>query len=247
MGFLCGFAGVFLGAIVGGTAAFSLVSVAVDGDGLGVFFLMMIWGPIGLIAGALLGAVLALRVLRYVRGNQQRRHAKRSNILLVSGLILAAPLLAAALAWYGNQCQYPPSDQQLLSNFRFHRAEFDELAQMKQADKGLLSIGSDFTQPNDLQTVGVSPERIAKYRWLLQCAGVHRGLRVDGLTGADFAVWMQGGATSSDRDKGYAHLVVPPKHILSSLNQIPPDSPHEFEVYRHIEGCWYLYYEYLPG
>lgn len=186
MGFLYGFIGAFLGACFGGATAFFFVSSAVDGDGFGTFFLMMVWGPVGLIAGGVIGVRLALRVLRYVQRSQPGKHAKRDNTLLVSGCVLAVSVLVAAMVWNGNQCQYPPSDQQLLNNFCFHRAQLDELAQMRRGDKGLMRVGENWTQPSDSKTVGVSSERIASYRWLLSSAGVHGGLGADGLYGTDF-------------------------------------------------------------
>lgn len=247
MGFLYGFIGAIFGAALGGATAFLFVCSAEDGDGLGIALLMFVWGPVGLIAGIILGLMLALRVLRYVKEHQQGKQAKLRNALLVSGLFLAVLVLVPVLVRNGNQYQYPPSDQQLINNFRFRRSVFDDLAQMKLADKGLLRVGNDWTQPDDPRTVGVSPERIAEYRGLLNCAGVHQGMGADGLHGAEFTCWAQGGATSSDVDKGYAYLAVPPKQLLESLDAYQPDGLHEVEVYRHIEGCWYLYYDYLPG
>ena len=208
---LYGLTGALLGFTLGGATAFLFVSSAVDGDGLGVFFLMVVWGPVGLIAGTVLGVMFALRVLRYVRENQQGKHIKRSNSLLVLGCVLAVPILDAAMVWNGNQYQYPPSNQQLLNNFRFHHAQLDELAQMKLLDKGLMQVRADWTQPLNPRTVGISPERIAVYRFLLLCAGMHQGLGAERMSGVDFTCWAQGGATSSDIDKGYAYLPVPPK------------------------------------
>ncbi len=247
MGFLYGFIGAFLGAALGGATAFFFVSSTVDGDELGIDLLMMLWGPVSLIIGGVIGVLLALRVLRYVQRNQQGKYAKRNNALLASGCVLAVSVLAAVMIWKGNQCQYPPSDRQLINNFRLHRVQLDELAQMRRTDKGLMQVGEDWTQPSDSKTVGVSPERIANYRWLLSCAGVHRGLGADGLYGTDFTYWAQGGATSDDVEKGYAYLLITPKQATSSLDRVSPDGLHELEVYRHIEGCWYLYYDYLPG
>lgn len=242
---LYGFSGALLGAVLGGMSALLIASVATDGDVFGAFLGLMYAGPVSLVVGAVLGVMLALRVLRFVRTNGL---ARRKNALLVSGLLLAFPVLVAAMAWGIDRSGQPPSDQQLLSNFTDHRAAFDTLAQMKLADKGLMQVHDDWTQPGDFRSVGVSPERIAEYRHLLNEAGTRRGLQADGLHGADFLFWEQGSVFSSDTAKGYAYLSVPPKHILGSLDQYNDQSEDlaEIQAYRHIEGCWYLYYEYLP-
>ena len=121
---------------------------------------------------------------------------------------------------------------------------------MKLTDKGLMQVHSDFTQPGDSRTVGVLPERLACYRQLLAQAEV-RYLQADGLQGTDFLCWTQGGATSSDVAKGYAYLAVPPSRVFKSLDSFRDQSQSEglpeTQAYRHIEGCWYLYYEYVPG
>ena len=251
MGFLYGFIGAILGAIVGGATTLLIVSAAMDGDDLGIFFAMQIFGLVGLIVGAILGIVASLCLLRYVKRHQEGSNARRRSALIVSGSILAVPVSVATMAWGIVRSGQPPSDQNLLNNFTDHRTVFNQLAQMKLADSGLMQIHSDWTQPSEPQTVGVSSERVAKYREMLSQAEVHFGLEADGLHGADFLCWEHGSATSSDTDKGYAYLTVPPKRVLSSLDQYnhqyQSEGLSELRVYRHIEGCWYLYYEYLPG
>jgi len=59
--------------------------------------------------------------------------------------------------------------------------------------------------------------------------------------------WCEGSAISSDTDKGYAYLTVPPKQVLTTLDDCQPDEENGVKAYYHIEGCWYLYYDYLPG
>ena len=251
MRFLYGLIGALLGAIFGGSAAYCAVSAAMGGDGLGVFFEGMIFGPIGLTLGGIFGLIIARRVLIFVETSREGKLARQRSTFTVIGCILAAPILSAAMIWNAQQYQYPPSDQQLLSNFKHNRRTFDILAQMTQADKGLMQVNQDWTQPSDPKTVGISAERIARYRQLLNQAEAHHGMHADGLQGADFLCWAQGGATTHDTDKGYAYLIVPPKHVLNSLdqykNQLQSEEIHQVEAYRHIEGCWYLYYDYLPG
>ena len=249
MRFFYGFVGAILGAFLGVASAYLSVSAAEDGDDLGIFFLMTVCGPVGLIIGLVLGIMIAVRVLRFVEGNQVSSKARRKKFLLVAGSVLAVPFLSAAMVWKAEQYHFPPSDQQLLDNFNYHRPTFDTLAQMTLKDKHLLEVSDNGTQPADPRTVGVSPERVSRYRHLLTQAEAHYGLQTDGLHGADFLCWGHGGATSSDAFKGYAYLTVPPSRTFNSLDlfrdQSQSEGLPETEAYRHIEGCWYLYYEYL--
>ena len=246
MGFFYGFVGAVLGSILGGVTAFFVLTAVTDGNSLGVGLGMLVFGPVGLVLGAILGVMLALRVLYYVRGNRDNGQARRKNALVVGGFVLAIPILITAMLWGVDQFGNPPSDQQLLNNFNRHRATFDKLAQMTKADKNLSRVDSDWTDPSDPQTVGVMPERIREYRRLLDSVDLHRGFQAYGKE-VDFISYAQGSAISSDTDKGYAYLTVPPKQTLSSLDQCQPDEDEKaIEAYRHIEGCWYLYYDYRP-
>ena len=119
---------------------------------------------------------------------------------------------------------------------------------MVQADKGLTRVDDDWTQPDDPQRVGVGPARIAEYRRLLRRVGTPRGFQTTGATDdIDFYYWLTGSAITSDREKGYSYLATPPAHLLKSLDQCQPDDRNPVEFYRHIQGNWYLFYEYLPG
>ena len=46
--------------------------------------------------------------------------------------------------------------------------------------------------------------------------------------------------------KGYYYSKVPPKWLDDTLDGYPTshDGRYSYEVYRHIEGNWYLYFRY---
>ncbi len=234
-------------AIVGAAAALLFVAVHSDGNDLGDAFGFMGLAPVGLILGAILGVVLALILKQYATKNWSEEQAKRKNFLIVTGSVLAAPILTAALIWDAGRYGGPPPDQQLLADFARHRTDLEKVAQMKQADRGLLRVDYNWTEPDNPQKVGVPIQRVAKYRRLLESAGVHRGFEAYQPHEVDFLYWGRGSAISSDTDKGYAYLTVPPKQVLKTLDDCQPDEKNGVEAYRHIEGHWYLYYKYLPG
>ncbi len=247
MKLLYGFIGAILGAILGSITALFLVALGTGGDSFAIALSFMIVVPIGLIVGGALGIVAALRLLRFVQGGQKDKVARWNSVLAVTGSVLAVPILVAAMLWGDWKLGQPPSDQQLLSNFARHKATFNELSRMALTDKNLSRVDYDWTDPSDTQKVGVSPERITKYRSLLESIGLHRGFSSDGVHSIEFISYGQGSAMSSDEFKGYMYLMTPPKQVLSSLDRCQPDEKNGVEAYRHIEGHWYLYYEYLPG
>ena len=247
MKLLCGFIGAILGAVLGSTTALFLVALGTDGDSFAMALSFTIVMPIGLIVGGSLGIVVALRLLRFVRGNQRDKAVRWKNVLAVAGSILAVPILVAAMLWGGWRLGQPPSDQQLLNNFARHKATFNELSQMVLMDKNLTRVDYDWTDPSDPQRIGVPPERIAKYRSLLESVGLHRGFSSDGVHSVEFISYGQGSAASSDEFKGYMYFATPPKQVLKTLDYCHPDEKKGVEAYRLIEGHWYLYYEYLPG
>ncbi len=245
MKILYGFVGAILGFVFGGIAATLVVSATSDGNDFADGFKLMGYGLVGLILGMILGALLALRIAHYVETHPQ---AKRKNILIVAGSALAVSGACAIMLWGNDQLRLPPSDQQLISNFNRHRSAFDTLAQMSSTNKKLTRVDYGWTEPSDPKTIGVSPARIGRYRQLLDSVNVHRGFEAsDEGAEIDYLYWATGSAISSDTDKGYAYLTTPPKQMLSSLDPCRPDEKNGVKAYRHIQGPWYLYYDYLPG
>ncbi len=247
MGFLYGFIGAILGAILGGITATFLVVMATSGDSFAIALSFIFTVPIGMVIGGALGIVAALRLLRFARESKNDRAAKQNTAFAIVCSVLAIPALGAAMLWETWHLGQSPSDRQLLSNFASHKSTFNTLSQLTLIDKNLTRVDYDWTDPSDTQKIGISPERIAKYHSLLESVGLHRGFSSDGVHSVEFISYAQGSAMSSDEFKGYAYLTVPPKEALPSLDDCQPDEKNGVTAYRHIEGPWYLYYDYLPG
>ena len=245
--FLSCLLGAVLWAVVGAAAAVLFVAFRSDGNDFGDAFAAIGLVPFGLVLGAIVGVVLTLKVRGYAADHWEGRQAKRKTSLIVTSFILAAPLFVTMMLWEQQQLRRPPSDRQLLSNFQRHQKEFDTLARMTQADKDLRRVDYNWTDPGDPQAVGVSATRIRVYRRLLDDVRCHRGFNSYQDHGTEFQYWGHGSAISDDEDKGYAYLTVPPKQVLNSLDDCQPDEANVVQAYCHITGCWYLYYDYLPG
>ena len=125
-------------------------------------------------------------------------------------------------------------------------------------DKGLVRVDDTWTKPEDPATIGVNPERIADYRARFRRLGIPRGFQAYG--GPDhiiFLAWVQG-ITVAGSAKGYAWCEKAPEDLVPDLDsaweanhqeylkknqQQPNNWEKHLDLYRHIEGNWYLHFE----
>ena len=239
--------GIVLGTLIGAMGSFLLL-LKVAGDDLilgGVLLVAAI--PLSIVGGPLCGCILASRILDYFEQHAPDAKSRGQKAFLAAGLAAGIPALLVGLYWSIAHHNDPPPDRQMLVEFSQHRAEFDHLAAMVQADKKLERVDENWTQPDNPQKIGVSPARISEYRRRLSGVGVPRGFEAfGGPQVIKFLYWGHGSAISSDTDKGFAHLAFPPAKVLNSLDQCQPDEHNGVLAYRHIEGHWYLYYGYMP-
>ena len=137
-----------------------------------------------------------------------------------------------------------PSDQSLLENFQTHKAEFDQLLQMFLADRGLGRVAYNFTRPENPEDVGVTRERLKAYRALFDDLGISAG--IEGYDEKDI-VWLHAstyGLSVTGSSKGYAYLKERPELVVESLDAYRSQDGKSFTAFRHIEGNWYLYFDY---
>jgi hypothetical protein len=246
MRFLLGLFGIVLGALSGLVSALFAATI-MSGDNILMRGFIMIWaGPIALLIGAILGAVVAIRMHSSPPRLGSARSGGSRNLILLSSLV-SIPLVILAMLWAIRHHDSPPSDQELLTNFERQEAALNLLIQMQSVDKGLIRVDADWTDPRNPRPIGVSAERIATYRQLLDQTRTRRGFRANEKEGeVDFYYWMIGSAVSSDTAKGCAYLVVAPLHALETLDRCR-GKLNGVKAYRHIRGNWYLFFEYVPG
>ena len=155
---------------------------------------------------------------------------------------LLASLLLLALC--GCSSSEHPSDEKLIENFRAHKAEFDQLLRTFLADRGLTRVAEDFTRPEDAASVGVSAEGLKAYRRLFDRLGLKGG--VEGPEPKDlvlfYASTQELGVSGSS--KGYAYCKERPPRLADDLDAYRPPDKGSFTVFRHLEGNWYLYFDY---
>ncbi len=251
MRFLAGAVGALFGTVAG-LASVCLVAVVLTRNELFAVLFIGLWlSPVGLIFGGTIGAIIGLRLSPHLRERETKRIRWKRILFSLAVASSAVLILIGVLFWIVKSGMTPPSDQKLLANFEHYEATFKDLIEMLKADKGLIRVDEDWTEPKAPETIGVSPARISTYRRMLRHANVPRGFRSKGfsLYEVDFFYWTIGSAISSDISKGYAYMTVPPLEVLASLDGYHPEPKRDetIRVYRHIRGNWYLFYEYIPG
>lgn len=152
--------------------------------------------------------------------------------------------LAACLVLAGCGDRPHPKDAEMLDNFSRHEMGFEELAAMVRADKALVRVDADWTDPADPSTVGVGPERIAEYRRRFKELKVSRGFRVvrspETITFLANAI----GLGISGSGKGYVYTEGAPDLVVKELDGYKSPDGRSFTAYRPIKGNWYLYYDF---
>ena len=94
---------------------------------------------------------------------------------LVGGVLFAV----IALACVGTPAapdERHPTGQELIDAFYAHQERFEALRLMFLEDEGLEWISPVHTLPEDLEPLGITPERVAEYRTLFQELGLAKGV-----------------------------------------------------------------------
>jgi len=240
-------AGAVIGAAFGLLASVALIRLLSGGNIVEEGFLLLPGAPVGLLVGAVMGAIVAMRAARRLGAKSISGTERGGKRRLILAVVLGIPTAFFAVFWIAREAVEPPSDAAMLRHFDDHEGVLDTLAKMASADKGLDRVDQDWTMPADTRSVGVSSERLADYRRLLRDAGTPRGFQVSqGQDGIDFLFWLRGSAISDDTDKGFAYRTTPPPSTVQSLDGIRVDSRNALIAYRHIRGNWYLFYKFIP-
>lgn len=239
--------GSVIGAALGLSAYIALIAFLSDGNMVAEGFLFVLGAPIGLLAGAIAGAIFASRAAKRLGDPSKSDTVRRRKRRVTLALVLGIPAAFAFMGWVTKEAHEPPSDAAMLREFGRHEATYNTLIEMATTDKALDRVDQNWTIPADPQSIGVSPERLAKYRSLLRAAGTPRGFqRLPGRDGFNFFFFLQGSAISDDKTKGFSYQTAPPERIVQTLDDIRADSRDGFTSYRHIGGNWYLFYEFTP-
>ena len=154
----------------------------------------------------------------------------------LSALALGAVCMACATRSSDHVSTYK-TDQEMIANFQNHRADFDELLKMFRADKGLIYFSRGYTRPENVQSIGITPERLNQYQALFNRVGLD-GMGDPTRDELKDEVWF---FTSIDgpresTHKNYAFVPQPTRGIVGDLDH----GASKAAPYHLIEGQWYL-------
>lgn len=111
-------------------------------------------------------------------------------------------------------------------------------------DRGLGRVAYDFTRPENPGAIGISRERLGAYRRLFDKLDLSAG--IEGYDEKDI-VWFHAstyGLSVTGSGKGYAYVKERPKLVVGNLDTYWSADGRSFTAFRHIEGNWYLYFDY---
>jgi len=136
-----------------------------------------------------------------------------------------------------------PSDASLLANFENHEEDFETLLNMLREDKKLRRVDEDWTDPDDLSMIGVSEGRIRDYRALFAKLRVPRGFCAHHGPEVFTLIASTYGLSVSGSSKGYEYREEAPDQVVADLDSYWSNGD-SFRAYRHIDGNWYLYFDF---
>jgi hypothetical protein len=168
---------------------------------------------------------------------------------IIAGIVIILALLFAALMYFlsGGKMTMP-NDQQMISRFYDHQADFETLVKMSDEDSRVTRIAKDFTRLDNSAAwprsdVGFSEERWNEYRRLFK--NVNSDIGVDrSKDGSVYITTYAFGMVTGGDEKGYAYLQNSPENLVVSIDDSKSSARSNVPIYRHISGNWYLFYSW---
>lgn len=168
----------------------------------------------------------------------------KSKSIYLIGIVLAVLVSATYLMLSEGLIlsDHHSSDRALIDNFYRNRGDFNQLVEMMVHDKGLMSVTSERTLPEDLKGLGVSQKRVEDYRFLLGKLGVDEGVSISNdRQNIEFTSSSIGFSTHNSQ-KGYVYAFAKQEgQLVDSLDEMTEKGVGT--GLRRIEGGWYLFFE----
>lgn len=142
--------------------------------------------------------------------------------------------------------QSHPTDFELIDNFNKNRELFIEMFMMIETDSKLKMVDDNRTFPDDHFQIGISYERISEYRKLLNKCKIPFGFSAFHKEEEIEFIASSFGIATGGSSKGYTYMKFQPvkNEIVGSIDCYKPNNSKNYHVYKHIEGNWYLFYDY---
>jgi hypothetical protein len=148
---------------------------------------------------------------------------------------------------YVHLASRPPSEKKIMENFYAHRAAFERLRGMLQADEQVVRVARWGVETTKSIGTHVPPEggfpadRYQEYLEVLKQAGGEAALRGSGEhVEPCIGVWASGWAGDT-RHIDICWLFQAPSNQVTNLDEYYQTPKPRRPVFRHIDGNWYLW------
>jgi hypothetical protein len=170
--------------------------------------------------------------------------AKRTAFIL-----LCCAALLGRLFFYARSASLPPKEVKLIQNFYAHRAAFERLRDMLQADGQVIRLAGWGVATTNSVVPRVPPEgnfpldRYKEYLALLKQVGGFAATRDEGQHPDPSIVVWKWGFAGETRHVGICWMDQEPTNQIVTLDGYPGRSryPNREVVFRHIDSNWYLW------
>lgn len=138
----------------------------------------------------------------------------------------------------------PPKESKIIRNFNQHRAEFEKLRDMLQADTNVSVVAKwgVRNQKNPWTSVDViSNDRYTNYLALLKRAGGDLGTRDEGEPASPSILIWSTGFAGETRHIGISWMTISPTNLITSLDEHFKTHMLSPPVYEHIDQNWYIW------
>jgi hypothetical protein len=170
----------------------------------------------------------------------------RTTRLAAIFLLLFAVLVGLLL--YVRSANKPPAEGELISNFQTHRATYERLRDMLEADKQLLRVATWGVETTESVGIRIPPEggfpvgRYHEYLTLLREVGGIGAFRGKGehAESVSVLVWASGFGGDT-RHVQICWVNHEPTNTVASLTDYYQTPKPRHPVFRHIDGNWYIW------
>jgi hypothetical protein len=164
-------------------------------------------------------------------------------------VVLVSVVVLAGLFFYAASRSVPPAERKFIQNFHAHRATYERLRDMLQADRNLIRLGSWGVETTDNVVPSLPPEgnfpvdRYQEYMALLKEVGGVSAARGEGEEGDPNILLWGWGFAGDTRHVGICWRHLQPTDRIATLDGYRGRSRYPIRkvVYRHIDANWYLW------
>lgn len=154
-----------------------------------------------------------------------------------------AETFAAFIA--ANDAKYPIlPDKDLIARFKNNQPTLNKLVAMIHEDPKLYRVDEDWTFPHNIKDADLSGQRLQQYRQLLHSINCDRGFAAYPTRPGIYFISGSTGLAVSGRTKGFYYNEHPPTNVVQKIDTYRPTSTRAGEVFRHIDGPWYIYMDW---